>query len=154
MECPSTPHRWSSLLRKWGRCTATAEHPWWCTAGEKGACILVDKPRTSWNNLCMYVRTCHTWYAFPGYSLYWSMSNCKIYTLKGLKFIHINPLLPKLPCMFEFCNCNTTSDCKNIRDASPLVLSHELLYTLPTCSSPHSVLCSQTATTPPCCKGA
>ena len=32
-ECPSTPHHWSSLFRKWGRCTATAKHLWWCTAG-------------------------------------------------------------------------------------------------------------------------
>ena len=33
MECPSTPHRWSSLFKLFGRCTATAKHQWWCTAG-------------------------------------------------------------------------------------------------------------------------
>ena len=41
-ECPSTPHHWSSLFRKWGRYTATAKCPWWCTAGEgeMHVCIL------------------------------------------------------------------------------------------------------------------
>ena len=37
-ECPSTPHHWSSLFRKWGRCTGTAQFPWWCTAGEVEVC--------------------------------------------------------------------------------------------------------------------
>ena len=48
-ECPSTPHHWSSLFRKWGRCTATAKHPWWCTAGEgeMHVCILAYRMHDS-----------------------------------------------------------------------------------------------------------
>ena len=43
-ECPSTPHHWSSLFRKWGRCTATAKHPWWCTAGEGSRSTALEYP--------------------------------------------------------------------------------------------------------------
>ena len=111
MECPSTLHHWSSLVRKWGRCTATAEHPWWCTAGERvrEVHVFLQINQVHYETTCVCVRTLlhacsivYIWYAFLGYSLEYV---CPIVQyIRRVKVHSFKYFVAGLLCMFEFCN--------------------------------------------------